>query len=627
MTSQEIRQNFLKFFEEREHTIVPSSSLIPDDPSVLLTTAGMQQFTAYLSGRVKSPYKRACSVQKCFRTVDIDEVGDDIHHTFFEMLGNWSFGGPASSADGQGLSRPKPDGYFKKEAIDFALEFLIKECRMSQNRLWVTIFKGEDNIPKDEEAIKLWTEHSIPEERISGFGFKDNFWGPTGPTGPCGPCSEIHYDKTEQPCSLGDKCISNCKCGRFVEIWNLVFMEYNKNEKGEYESLANKNIDTGIGLERLTAILQNKNSVYETDLFIPIIDEINRAVPIKQKRLTKIIADHIKGSCFLLADGVLPSNIEQGYILRRILRRIIGQGKILKLPDDFFVSLAKKVIELYGNIYPELKSRQIDIITGIQKEEEKFNQTLEKGLKQFERIVVKKDFKVIPNVSPGGKTPCLNCINGEEAFDLFSTYGFPFEMIKDLGIQRGLIVDKEEFDEQFSKYRRKHQELSRAGAEKKFGGHGLGEVRVFLKEDEEKIKKLHTATHLLHKALSDVLGEEVKQMGSDINSERLRFDFSYSEKMTPEQIKKVEDMVNQKIREDFIVVMEEMSKDEAIKSGALAFFKEKYGEKVKIYSIGDYSKEICAGPHVKQTGELGIFKIKKEQSSSAGVRRIKAVLE
>jgi alanyl-tRNA synthetase len=589
MTSIEIRQKFLDFFKKKGHQIVPSSSLIPDDPTVLLTTAGMQQFVPYLTGQVKPPYQRACSVQKCFRVNDLDEVGDEIHHTFFEMLGNWSFG-----------------DYFKEGAIDYALEFLVQECNIPQEKLWVTIFQGEAGIPRDEEAFGLWIKKGIPAARIFEFGLKDNFWGPVGPTGPCGPCSELHYDQTGQPCSLGAKCGPNCSCGRFVEVWNLVFMEYNRDEEGNYQPLPQKNIDTGIGLERLAAILQNKKSDYQTDLFAPIMKEIEKLVAVDQRDLIKsrIMADHLRGVCFLVADGVLPSNVEQGYVLRRILRRIIGQGKLWNLEKNFLIPLAKKVIELYQVIYPELQNKQADILTVIQKEEEKFSQTLEKGLKQFEKIAKKN-------------------ISGQEAFSLFSTYGLPLEMIKDLAAKKGLKVDEKGFEE----YRKKHQEMSRAGAEKKFGGHGLGEVRVFSKEDEEKVKKLHTATHLLHQALQDVLGPTVQQMGSDINPERLRFDFSYSQKMTPEQIKQVEDIVNQKIKEDLPIKCQEMDKEEAIKSGAKAFFKAKYGQQVKVYSIGDYSKEICAGPHVERTGQLGHFKIKKEQSSSAGVRRIRAILE
>jgi alanyl-tRNA synthetase len=593
MTSQEIRQKFLKFFEEKGHKVVPSSSLIPDDPSVLLTTAGMQQFVPYLSGQVKPPYQRACSVQKCFRTDDIDEVGDDVHHTFFEMLGNWSFGDP-DAPDGVGA------GYFKEGAIEYALELLTSEFKIPLNKLWVTVFQGENKIPKDEEAIDLWVKHGFPKERIFEFGAKENFWGPVGLVGPCGPCSEIHYDQTGQPCSLGEKCGPNCSCGRFVEIWNLVFMQYNKNQSGEYELLPQKNIDTGAGLERLSALLQKKKSDYETDLFQSIIEDL----PGKDLRAQRIIADHIRGICFLIADGVLPSNIEQGYILRRILRRAIRLGKVLNCSEKFLIPLAQKAIELYKDIYPELQTRQTDILTVIQKEEEKFSRTLEKGLREFEKIT-------------------SQVISGQEAFNLFSTYGFPLELTKELAKEKGMKVDEVGFQEEFEK----HQKISRAGVEKKFGGHGLGEARVFSQEDEEKIKKLHTATHLLHQALRDVLGDHVQQMGSDINPERLRFDFTHSEKMTPEQIKKVEEIVNQKIKEDLPVKVEEMSPEEAIQSGALAFFKEKYGEKVRVYSIGDYSKEICAGPHVERTGQLGVFKIKKEQSSSAGVRRIKAILE
>jgi alanyl-tRNA synthetase len=589
MTSQEIRQKFLDFFKKKGHQIVPSSSLIPDDPTALLTSAGMQQFVPYLTGQVKPPYKRTCSVQKCFRVSDLDEVGDETHHTFFEMLGNWSFG-----------------DYFKKEAIDYALEFFVKECNIPQDKLWFTIFKGETGIAKDKEAFDLWVKAGIPAERIFEFGLKDNFWGPVGPIGPCGPCSEIHYDSTGQPCSLGKKCGPNCSCGRFVEVWNLVFMEYLKDEQGNYQPLPQKNIDTGIGFERLVAVLQSKKSNYQTDLFLPLIEKISGIVPGEDRRSSRIriMADHLRATCFLVTDGVLPSNLEQGYILRRILRRIIGQGKLWNLEKNFLIPLTKKVIELYQDVYPEIQNKQTDILTVIQKEEEKFGQTLEKGLKQFEKIKQKE-------------------ISGQEAFNLFSTYGLPLDMIKDLAVKKEMRVDEKGFEE----YRKKHQELSRAGAEKKFGGHGLGEARVFSEEDEEKVKKLHTATHLLHQALQGILGQEVQQMGSDINPERLRFDFSYSQKMTPEEINKVEEIVNQKIKDDLAIKCQEMDKEKALKSGAKAFFKAKYGQRVKVYSIGDYSKEICAGPHVEKTGQLGHFKIKKEQSSSAGVRRIKAILE
>ena len=602
MTSKEIKKKFLSFFKGRGHTVVPSSSLIPADPTVLLTTAGMQQFVPYLSGKVKPPYRRACSIQKCFRTPDIDEVGDDSHHTFFEMLGNWSFGDPE---DPLGIGA----GYFKCEAISWAVEFL-EQLGISKDKMWITVFKGNEKIgvPCDEESIGLWQEIGFSRERIKEFGMENNFWGPTAAIGPCGPCSEIHYDRGSETakgkCDIKG-CGPNCACGRFVEIWNLVFMEYQKLEDGTYKPLPAKNVDTGVGLERLTAVLGGKSSAYETDLFFPIINELRRAgygLIGKNIKSERIIADHIRGICFLIADGVLPSNIEQGYVLRRVLRRAIRYGRLLNLPKEFLISLAKIVIETYKEEYPELQSRQNDILTVIQKEEEKFSRTLEKGLSQFEKLLKSKIEK-----------EKLKIIGGEEAFNLYQSYGFPLELTIELAEEKGFKVDEEGFEKIF----KVHQEISRAGVEKKFGGVGaVGEAGA----------KLHTATHLLHQSLREVLGPRVKQMGSDITPERLRFDFSHTAKMTPEEIKKVEDLVNQKIKEDLSVVRQEMSYEEAIKSGALAFFKEKYPEKVNVYSIGDFSKEICAGPHVRQTSELGIFKIKKEESSGAGVRRIKAVL-
>ncbi|HEB01366.1 MAG TPA: alanine--tRNA ligase, partial [Candidatus Portnoybacteria bacterium] len=401
--SNQIRQKFLDFFKKKGHKIMPSSSLIPDDPSVLLTSAGMQQFTPYFIGQAKPPAKRLASVQKCFRTVDIDEVGDTSHHTFFEMLGNWSFG-----------------DYFKKEAIAYAWEFLTKEMKLDSSRLWITVFKGEKSIPKDEEAIKIWQDIGLPREKISESGLADNFWGPTAKTGPCGPCSEIHYDLTEKPCSKGKDCGPDCQCGRFVEIWNLVFMEYNKNEKGGYEPLPAKNIDTGIGFERLVAILQKKDSAYETDLFLPLMEVLEKNFGLIYKKeknqvgSIRIIVDHLRGACFLIADGILPSNIDQGYILRRILRRAIRYGKLLNLPEDFLIPLAQKVIKIYQDTYPELKNRQNEIITVIQKESEKFEKTLNKGLDEL-----KKEITKIKKV--GVKS--LHGDLGEIAFYFFETFG------------------------------------------------------------------------------------------------------------------------------------------------------------------------------------------------------------
>ncbi len=593
MNSNEIRQKFLDFFEKRGHKIVPSSLLIPQDPSVLLTTAGMQQFKEYFTSERDAlkdfSSKCAVSVQKCFRTSDIDEVGDSSHLTFLEMLGNFSFG-----------------DYFKEKTIELALEFLIEDCKLKIENLWVTYFKGDKEVPEDREAKEFWLKLGILKEKIYGFGREDNFWGPTGQEGPCGPTSEVHYDLTETPCQKGKNCVPNCECGRFTELWNLVFNQYCQDRNKKLVPLEQKGVDTGMGLERLVMVMQQKKSVFDIDLFGPIMANIKGAT----EKSRRIIADHIRGACFLIADGVLPSNIEQGYILRRVLRRAIRYGKLLNQKEGFLIELAKVVIDTYQGVYPELRAKQADILTVIQKENEKFNKTLEKGLKQFEKVV----------------TVGKEQISGKEAFHLYDTYGFPLELTRELAKEKGLKVDELGFEKAFEA----HQEISRAGTEKKFGGHGIkgtGEVVAENEEEKLKITRLHTATHLLHQALRNVLGDQVKQKGSDINPERLRFDFSHPEKMIPEQIKKVQNLVNRKIKEDLSVKMEEMSLEEATRAGALAFFREKYRGLVKVYSIEDYSKEICAGPHVKRIGELGTFKITKEQSSSAGVRRIKAVLE
>ncbi len=592
MISKNLRKNFLDFFEKRGHKIVTSSSLLPSDPTVLFTTAGMQQFTLYLAGGrdpiEKFGTRHLASCQKCFRTDDIDKVGDDIHHTFFEMLGNWSIG------------QDQEKGYFKKRMIKYALEFLVGVLNIDKNRIWVTIFKGEKNIPKDERSKKIWQENGVLRERIGEFGIEENFWGPVGKTGPCGPTSEVFYDRGKEFGCKNPDCGPNCHhCQRFVEIWNLVFMEYIKDEDGNCRLLSQKNIDTGIGFERLVAILQKKPSAYETDLFLPIIQELGKISFKKyeeEKRNFRILADHIRGTVFLIAEGIFPSNVERGYVLRRILIRAIRFGRLLNLPKNFLIPLAQKVIEIYEDTYPEVKSKETDILTILQNEEEKFEKTLEKGLKQFEKISAKGD------------------ISGIDAFHLFDTYGFPLELTQELAKERKLEIDIEGFKEAFEK----HREISRAGAEKKFGGVG--------REATYEATRLHTATHLLHTALRKILGPHAKQMGSDITSKRLRFDFSHPQKMTAEEIKKIEDLVNQKIKEDLVVKKEEMRYEEAIKSGALAFFKERYPEIVKVYSIGNFSKEICAGPHINRTSELGKFKIVKEESSGAGIRRIRAIL-
>lgn len=557
--------------------MVPSSSLLPQDPTLLFTTAGMQQFKPYFLGE-PCPYgKNVTSCQKCFRTSDIEEIGDEKHLTFFEMLGNFSFG-----------------GYFKKEAIELALELLTKNYKIPIEKLWFTYFEGDKEIPEDEESKRIFANLGIPKNKIFGFSREENFWGPTGEEGPCGPTAEIHYEMIEKPCSKGKKCIPNCECNRFVELWNLVFNQYYQDKDKKLTPLKQTGVDTGMGLERLAMVCQKKPSVFETDLFEPIIREISGA---ERLRAQRIIADHIKGAVFLSSEGIFPSNVERGYVLRRLLRRAIRFGKLLNLSSGFLISLAKKVIEIYQDIYPELRSREADILTIIQKEEEKFSKTLEKGLKEFEKIAKRGD------------------ISGVDAFHLFDTYGFPLELTEELAKERKLKVDVKGFRKAFER----HREISRAGVERKFGGVG--------KEAGYQATKLHTATHLLHAALREVLGKHVQQMGSDITPQRLRFDFSHPAKLTETELKRVEDLVNQKIKEDLEVKKEEMSYEEALKSGALAFFKEKYPKKVTVYSIGVFSKEICAGPHVARTSELGHFKITKEESLGAGIRRIRAVLE
>jgi len=615
MTSEEIRKKFLDFFRERGHKIIPSSSLIPDDPTSLFTSAGMQQLNFYLSGEkdVLQDFgnRHLASCQKCFRTGDIEEVGDETHHTFFEMLGNWSVGEDSKT------------GYFKEGAIKLALEFFCDVLKLDKNRFWVTIFKGDKDIPRDKEAFLIWQKNGIPKEKIKEFGIEDNFWGPVMDTGPCGPSSEIHYDRGERfGCGKKD-CGPNCpNCQRFVELWNLVFMEFKKVKKGDkylYEKLPQRNVDTGIGFERLVSFLQGKDSSFETDLFLPLIQEIEK-ISIKkysqEKRNFRIVADHLRASCFLIAEGILPSNLDRGYVLRRILRRIQRVAKILELKNGWETEPVKWLVKKYGEIYPELRGKENDILIVIEKEKEKFEKTLSEGLKYFEKLIKKKIEERKEKV-----------ITGKEAFFLYESYGFPLEMVEELAVEKNFKVDKTGFEKAF----KKHQEISRSGAGRKFGGVGINQLEN--KEERQKATRLHTATHLLHSALRKVLGEKVQQMGSDISPERLRFDFSFDRKMTPQEIEKVENLVNQKIKEDLEVKKEEMSLKEALSSGALAFFREKYPEKVSVYTIFNsgtgevFSKEICGGPHVKKTSELGEFKIKKEESSGAGIRRIRAILE
>ncbi len=584
MNSDKIRKKFLNFFKEKGHEVVNSSSLIPDDESVLFTTAGMQQFKPfYVKG--DSPYgKRVCSAQKSFRTSDIEEVGDQDHLTFFEMLGNFSFG-----------------DYFKKESILWAKEFLIDELGFDEEKLVYTYFEGDEDISEDEEAKEILLDSEVSEDKIYPLGRDENFWGPTGEEGPCGPTVEIHYILKEEEC--GPNCDPSCDCDKFIEIWNLVFNEFYMNKRGDLNSLKYQGIDTGMGLERLAMITQGRPHVFKTDLFNPLkekIDELSKKN--LNDRAKRIIADHVKGSVFLISEGVSPSNTERGYVLRRLLRRSMRYRKLLDLPENSLNEVARVVFDIYEGIY--LKDvDKATVFEVLEEEREKFEKALDKGLKNF-----KKETK-------DGK------LTGEKAFHLYSTFGFPLEMIKELCEEKGINFTKEGFN----KAKKKHIEASKKGSKEKFGG--------VSKNPEEKELELHTATHLLHEALRRVLGKHVKQQGSDINSERLRFDFSHPEKMTNKEIEKVEDLINEKIKKGLKRKIEEMSYDEAIEKGALSFFKkDRYPETVKVYSFIDdegeaFSKELCGGPHVKNTLQLGEFEILKEKSSSKGVRRIKATLK
>lgn len=591
MTHKEIRKKFLDFFKKNGHKIVPSSSLLPkDDSSVLLTTAGMQQFKPYYLEE-ESPYRnKVASIQKCFRTSSIDEVGDERHLTFFEMLGNFSFKYPSGQ-----------NSYFKEEAIKMAYEFIVKE--MSLEIDYVTVFRGDEKagIPKDEESVKIWKNLGMPQEKIKFFGREDNFWGPTGDEGPCGPTTEIYVNG--------------------IEIWNIVFNEYYCDKNGNFTKLKYQGIDTGMGLERLAMVSQKKQTIFETDLFLSIMDLV--FVSAKDQKTARVISDHIRGAVFLIADGLSPSNVGVGYILRRILRRVVFS--VPKENEFNIVRVAKIIINEYDEFYPELKKNEGLIFAEIEKELLTFKKALDRGVKEF------RDLKEFRGVSRHSLNKSKE-ITGKDAFKVYETYGLPLELFFETLKKEGFeLTDskKENIFKEFSNELLKHQEISRAGLENKFGGHGvkMSDVAHPILENNEKIVKLHTATHLLQAALRQILENEVRQMGSDINEERLRFDFTFQRKLTEEEKIKVEDLVNKKIQEKLEVKKEEMSYNEAINSGALAFFKEKYPERVFVYSAGNFSKEICGGPHVKNTGELGKFKIIKEESSSAGVRRIKATLE
>lgn len=592
ITSDMLRSMYLNFFKERGHKIISSASVIPEnDPTVLFTTAGMHPLVPYLMGQKHPEGNRLCDVQKCIRTGDIDEVGDASHLTFFEMLGNWSLG-----------------DYFKKEAIAWSYEFLTSPeyLGIDKDRLAFSVFAGDEDCPRDEESYELWKAQGVDPKNIFFLPKKNNWWGPAGMTGPCGPDSEMFIITDKEPC--GENCSPACDCGRYLEIWNDVFMQYNKQADGSFVPLEQKNVDTGMGLERTLCVLSGKKSVYETEVFERIINKIaelsgkNYSENEEITKAFRIVADHVRTSTFILGDdhGLTPSNVDQGYVLRRLIRRAVRFGRKLDLASPFCSKLAEVIIDQYKSVYPELERNKDFVLSQLDLEEERFARTLEQGTKEFEKLVEKMIY--------GGK------ISGRKAFHLYDTFGFPIEMTQELAREKNLEVDIEGFNQAF----KKHQELSKQGSEQKFKG-GLA-------DHSEETTRLHTATHLLHQALRTVLGEEVAQKGSNITAERLRFDFSFPRKMEPEEIKQVENIVNDVINKAMPISFREMSVEEAKQEGAIGLFEHKYGEKVKVYTMGDFSKEICGGPHANNTGELVAFKIQKEQSSSAGVRRIKAII-
>jgi len=588
-TSNQLRQKFLDFFASKQHIIIPSASLLPDnDPTVLFNTAGMQPLVPYLLGEAHPLGRRLADAQKCLRTDDIEEVGDLTHLTFFEMLGNWSLG-----------------DYFQEESIVWSWEFLTSPTwlNLSPERLAATVFAGDDDAPFDEKSYTLWQQVGLPTNRLAKLGKKDNWWSPAGQTGPCGPDTEIFYWTGIEPApELYDPTDQ-----RWVEIWNNVFMAYNRQADGSYQPLDQCNVDTGLGLERVLAILNNQPDIYLSDLFQPAIAYLEQVSGQSYKnnpRPLRIITDHVRASLFLLADekAVTPSNKDQGYILRRLIRRAVRLANSWPVSaEEVLVGVARAITQIMGEAYPELITKQAFIINEFQQEIIKFRATLDRGLKELQRF--------IETGQP---------ISGAQAFMLYQSYGFPLEMTQELASESDCQVDEIGFQTELAK----HQALSRTAAAGKFKG-GLA-------DDSITTTRLHTAAHLLLQALRKVLGSDVYQRGSNITAERLRFDFSYPEKLAAEQINQVENIVNQQIDLDLSVNCQEMSLDQARQQGAMGIFEAKYGQRVKVYTIGDdqpFSQEICGGPHVQKTGELGHFRITKEESSSAGVRRIKAVLE
>ncbi len=614
ITSEQLRQKYLDFFVEKGHKILPSASIIPEnDPTVLFTTAGMHPLVPYLLGEVHPEGKRLVNVQKCARLQDIDEVGDNRHDTFFEMLGNWSLG-----------------DYWKKEAIEWSWEFLTSPAwlNLDSKKIAVTIFAGDDDAPRDEETAQIWKDIGIPDNRIAYLPKKDNWWGPAGQTGPCGPDTEIFWwnGEGEYP---PEKSNPGNEPDNWLEIWNNVFMQYNKTSDGKFIPLKQKNVDTGMGLERTLVMLNDYSDVFRVDTFWPIIqkiEELSGREYIESAEVTRsmrIIADHIRTAIVIMGDdkGIIPSNVDQGYIVRRLIRRAVRHGRLIGLNENFCSQIVEEVVRVFKNVYPEMDKNKEFILNEMAKEESKFRNTIEQGLKEFEKLLNGLEI----NFEKTGQR--ITEISGKQAFKLYESYGFPLEMTLELATEKGMTVDVRGFEHAY----KAHQDLSRVGAEQKFKG-GLADTG-------DMSVNYHTASHLLLASLRAVLGEHVIQKGSNINAERLRLDFSHPEKLTDEQIIRVEELVNYAIQKDYPVSFEEMSVLEAKEKGAMGVFDDRYGSVVKVYSVGDpntepqasensltFSKEICGGPHVKNTGVLGKFKIKKQDAVSAGVRRIKAIL-
>lgn len=584
MKAIEIRNKYLNFFKNHGHKVIPSAPLIPEnDPSVLFTTAGMQPLVPYLLGEKHPEGTRLTDYQKCLRTNDIDEVGDNRHLTYFEMLGNWSLG-----------------DYFKEESIAMSYEFLTKELGIPAEKLSVTCFAGDEDAPRDTVTAECWKKAGIPDERIYFYGKDDNWWI-AGEEGPCGPDTEMFYDTGKEPCS--DDCQPSCDCGKYVEIWNNVFMEYYKSKDGTYSKLKQHNVDTGLGLERMTMLLQGKQTPFDTELFAPVMEKLAQLAKEDSIESRRIVAEHLRASMMVICDGGRPSNVDRGYVLRKLIRRMSRHLNKLQIDLNELAELIDLNIDILKDMYPDLEKNRETIKQVIIEEKDKFMKTLAHGEKEFNKAAQR------------AKQENKNIIDGQTIFKLYETYGFPPEITADLAGEQGFKIDLTEFDKLF----KEHQKKSRIGSEQKFKG-GLA-------EQNEITTAYHTATHLLNAALKVVISKDIHQKGSNITSDRMRFDFSCDHKLTDEEKQKVEDLINEWIKQDLPVKVETMKKEDAVKSGAECMFIEKYPDEVTVYTIGDVSKEICGGPHVKHTGELGHFRIKKEEASSAGVRRIKAILE